>query len=68
MKKIIMIPIPGMNLASYNGDVNPDPRQKVIDTGLEMVNSNIITMKAANNLHTLAHTHNYTQKYGSWDP
>ena len=52
-----MIPIPGINLAQYNGDEQPDPRQKVIDKGLEKANSNIITMNAANDLHTpLIHT------------
>ena len=52
VEKIVMIPIPGIDLAAYNGDVQPDPRQKVIDRGLEKVNSNIITMNAASNLHT----------------
>ena len=47
-----MMPIPGINLAAYNGDERPDPRQKVTDKGLEAVNSNIITRNAAHDLHT----------------
>ena len=57
VKRVVMMPIPGINLAAYNGDERPDPRQKVINKGLEAVNSNIITRNAAYDLHTpLIHT------------
>ena len=57
VRKVIMCPIPGISLARYNGDVYPDPRQGIIDMGLEKVNSNIITLNAANDYHTpLIHT------------
>ena len=55
--KVVMVPIPGINLAAYNGDELRDPRQSVIDKGLEAVNSNIVTRNAAHDLHTpLIHT------------
>ena len=55
--KVVMMPIPGINLAAYNGDERRDPRQSVIDKGLEALNSNIITRNAAYDLHTpLIHT------------
>ena len=57
ISKVVMMPIPGINLAAYNGDEGRDPRQNVIDKGLEALNSNIVTRNAAYDLHTpLIHT------------
>ena len=58
VRKVILIPIAGIDLARYNGRMETDPRQWVIDQGLSMVNDNIIAINAFHNLHTpMLHQH-----------
>ena len=58
VRKVIFIPITGIDLARYNGDEGVDPQQWIIDQGLAMVNNNIIAINAAHDFHTpMLHQH-----------
>ena len=45
--KVIFLPIVGLDLARYNKDLGENPWQHVIDEGVKMVNTNIISLNAA---------------------
>ena len=45
--RVVMMPIVGLDLVCYNGDLAPNPWQHVLDEGLKKLNYNIITLNAA---------------------
>ena len=61
--KVIVIPVVGIDLATYNGDPIPNPWQQALDDGIKRLNSNIITLNAAHKNSTpLIHMSIYKSK------
>ena len=58
--RVVITPVVGIDLARYNKDADPNPWQKVLDSGVRKLNYNIITLNAAHGLSTpLIHTSIY---------
>ena len=58
--RVVIVPVVGIDLACYNGDLAPNPWQQVLDGGIEKLNQNIITLNAAHNNSTpLVHMYIY---------
>ena len=58
---VIILPLTGMCMSAYNKEHGWNVRQRVLDRGMLMLNEHIITMNAANNLHTPL-THHYIHR------
>ena len=63
VEMVVMVPLEGLDLVTYNGDPQPHPHQQVIDQGLKLVNENIVTLNVAfNNSAQMLHQHIYKNK------
>ena len=61
-RNVIVLPITGMDLNRYNRVPGTNHRQAVLNQGIVLLNSDIITLNAAYNLHTPM-TQRYVHKH-----